>query len=165
MSVDVTFTDASKPGPSGPITAWDIDFGDGSSHGSGPGPWTHTYAAAGDKTVTLVVTGTGGDGTDTIIKTVQVGAGGGSYASLAAALTYNTRAGAGADEFAALDAAGVIAAGGRHVVCTTRAPAQRGHRRDPSRRLDRLSRDPLHRPGQLPILTFQLGEAHLRLGV
>jgi PKD repeat protein len=121
MSVDVTFTDASKPGPSGPITAWDIDFGDGSSHGSGPGPWTHTYAAAGDKTVTLVVTGTGGDGTDTIIKTVQVGAGGGSYASLAAALTYNTRAGAGADEFAALDAAGVIAAGGRHVVCTTRA--------------------------------------------
>jgi hypothetical protein len=36
-------------------------------------------------------------------------------------LTYNYRAGAGADEFAALDDAGIKRAGGRHVICKTRA--------------------------------------------
>lgn len=122
MAFTKTFVDASIAGPSGPITARDLDYGDGSPHGSGTGPWTHNYAAAGTYEATLTVTGTSPDGTDSATLAVSVGgAPSGTYATEVAALTYNPRAGAGADEFAALDAAGVIAAGGRHVVCTSRA--------------------------------------------
>ncbi|MHB8605515.1 MAG: PKD domain-containing protein, partial [Thermoplasmatota archaeon] len=50
----VAFTDQSSPGDS-PITKWDWDFGDGSSHGSDQNP-THTYSQPGHYTVTLTVT-------------------------------------------------------------------------------------------------------------
>lgn len=74
MSIDVSFTDASKPGPSGPITAWAWDFGDtGTSSAQNP---THTYATDGRYTVSLTVTGTSPDGTDNITRSVQVGVGG-----------------------------------------------------------------------------------------
>jgi PKD repeat protein len=70
VSIDVSFTDASKPGPSGPITAWAWDFGDtGTSSAQNP---THTYAADGRYTVSLTVTGTSPDGTDNITRSVQV---------------------------------------------------------------------------------------------
>ncbi len=68
-SLAATFTDLSTPGPSGPITAWDWDFGDGTPHGTTQNP-SHTYAAAGTYTVTLTVTGTSPDGTDDITHTV-----------------------------------------------------------------------------------------------
>lgn len=64
--LDVTFIDAST----GSITSWDLDFGDGSTHGSGPGPWTHTYTTRNTYTATLMVTGPGG--TDSTTRTVTV---------------------------------------------------------------------------------------------
>lgn len=70
--LDATLTDHSTPGPSGPITAWDVDWGDGSGHASGAGPWTHTYGSSGSKSVTLVVTGTSPDGTDSDTEAVPV---------------------------------------------------------------------------------------------
>lgn len=72
MATTVTFTDQSQPGPSGPITGWDLDPGDGSSHLTGAGPWTHDYED-GTYTATLVVTGTSPDGTATVSHTVIVG--------------------------------------------------------------------------------------------
>jgi PKD repeat protein len=57
----VTFTDQSK----GVVTVWDMDFGDGSTHGSGPGPWVHEYSAPGTYSVNLTVTGPGGTNTKT----------------------------------------------------------------------------------------------------
>jgi PKD repeat protein len=51
----VQFTDQST----GPVTAWDWDFGDGSAHSSVQSP-SHTYNSAGTFTVTLTVTGSGG---------------------------------------------------------------------------------------------------------
>lgn len=57
----VTFTDAST----GYITSWDIDFGDGSAHGSGPGPWDHQYTTRGTYNITLAVTGIGSSDTET----------------------------------------------------------------------------------------------------
>jgi hypothetical protein len=68
--VSVVFTDTSTPGPSGPITAWAWDFGDGgTSTLQNP---THNFASAGFWMVTLVVTGTGPDGTSTTIGLVAV---------------------------------------------------------------------------------------------
>lgn len=67
----VHFHDLSTPGPSGPITAWDYDFGDGTTHGSTPNP-THAYATPGTYSVTLTVTGTGPDGTDAFTRTAYV---------------------------------------------------------------------------------------------
>lgn len=63
MSFTVNFTDQSTPGPSGPITAWEWDFGDGSpvSHQQNP---SHAYASPGLYSVDLTVTGSGDDGTD-----------------------------------------------------------------------------------------------------
>ncbi len=69
--LSVTFADLSIPGPSGPITAWDWDFGDGSSHGTTQNP-SHTYASADTYTVTLTVTGTSPDGTDPTSQPVVV---------------------------------------------------------------------------------------------
>ncbi len=65
--LEVTFTDAS----SGSITGWDLDFGDGSTHGSGSGPWTHTYTTRHTFTATLTVTGPGGSSSDTETITVK----------------------------------------------------------------------------------------------
>jgi PKD repeat protein len=53
--VTVQFTDAS----SGPIAAWDWDFGDGSPRGTVPQP-THLFDRQGAYTVTLTVTGADG---------------------------------------------------------------------------------------------------------
>ncbi|HRU80427.1 MAG TPA: DUF3344 domain-containing protein [Methanolinea sp.] len=64
----VEFTDAST----GSITTWDMDFGDGSPHGSGPGPWSHTYTARGTYDVSLTVTGPGGSDTKTKTGHIQV---------------------------------------------------------------------------------------------
>lgn len=65
--LEVTFTDAST----GSITNWDLDFGDGSTHGSGTGPWTHTYTTRDTFTATLTVTGPGGSTSDTETITVN----------------------------------------------------------------------------------------------
>lgn len=59
--LSVSFTDLSTPGPSGPITAWNWDFGDG--HSSAAQNPTHNYTTDGIYTVTLTVTGTSPDGT------------------------------------------------------------------------------------------------------
>lgn len=60
-STNVQFTDTSTPGPSGPITAWAWDFGDGgTSTLQNP---SHTYASTGLWEASLTVTGTGADGT------------------------------------------------------------------------------------------------------
>lgn len=67
----VSFNSYSTPGPSGPITAYNWDFGDGSTHGTTQNP-THTYAASGTYTVRLTVTGTGADGTNYIEHSVDV---------------------------------------------------------------------------------------------
>jgi hypothetical protein len=68
--VSIAFTDTSTPGPSGPITGWAWDFGDGgTSTLQNP---THNFASAGFWLVTLVVTGTGPDGTSTTISLVGV---------------------------------------------------------------------------------------------
>lgn len=67
----VSFNSQSQPGPSGPITAYDWDFGDGSTHGTTANP-THSYAASGTYTVRLTVTGTGTDGTDYVEHDVVV---------------------------------------------------------------------------------------------
>lgn len=72
MSISKTFLDKSTPGPAGPITAWDLDFGDGSPHGSGPGPWTNAYASANTYTVVLTITGTSPDGTSMASRPVVV---------------------------------------------------------------------------------------------
>lgn len=69
----VAFTDLSTPGPSGPITAWAWDFGDGATS-TLQNP-THTYVAAGTYTVSLTVTGTTPDGTDTKTRTGYVDVG------------------------------------------------------------------------------------------
>jgi PKD repeat protein len=59
--IEVTFTDAST----GSITTWDMDFGDGSAHGSGPCPWSHTYTTRGSYDVSLTVIGPGGTDPET----------------------------------------------------------------------------------------------------
>lgn len=59
--LEVTFTDTST----GSITGRDLDYGDGSTHGSGSGPWTHTYTTRDTFTATLTVTGPGGSTSDT----------------------------------------------------------------------------------------------------
>jgi len=70
MSVTVAFYDLSTPGPSGPITAWAWNFGDGgTSTTQNP---THNYAAPGIYSVHLQITGTTPDGTNTVIKSVHV---------------------------------------------------------------------------------------------
>src|SRR6266568_5481512 len=51
----VQFTDQST----GTITAWNWDFGDGSSHSTVQNP-SHTYNSVGDFTATLTITGSGG---------------------------------------------------------------------------------------------------------
>lgn len=66
----VAFTDSSTPGPSGPITHWAWDFGDGSiSDAQNP---SHVYTGAALYTVTLTVTGTGADGTDTLSRVAYI---------------------------------------------------------------------------------------------
>ena len=57
----VYFTDLSTGDK---ITAWDWDFGDGSTHGTVQNP-SHTYTTLGKHTVTLTVTACDGTGTDT----------------------------------------------------------------------------------------------------
>jgi PKD repeat protein len=59
--LNASFVDHSTPGPSGPITGWAWDFGDGNTS-TLQNP-THTYATTGTYTVTLTVTGSGSDGT------------------------------------------------------------------------------------------------------
>lgn len=59
--LDVVFTDTSTGAP----TAWDWDYGDGTTHGTTQNP-THTYTVAGTYTVTLVASGHGS--TDTEVK-------------------------------------------------------------------------------------------------
>lgn len=68
--IDVDFTDSSTDGPSGPITDWLWDFGDGDSD-TVQNP-THTYATAAIYNVRLQVTGTGSDGTSAISKRVDL---------------------------------------------------------------------------------------------
>ncbi len=70
MSFTVAFTDNSQPGPSGPITAWAWEFGDGGTSSS-QNP-THAYASTGNYSVKLTVTGTGSDGTATITSPITV---------------------------------------------------------------------------------------------
>jgi PKD repeat protein len=70
MAITVSFTDASTPGSSGPLTAWAWDFGDGGTD-TVQNP-THDYDAAGTYTVQLVVTGTFPDGQAFILKPVDV---------------------------------------------------------------------------------------------
>ena len=70
MSIPVSFTDSSTPGPSGPITAWAWTFGDGGTSTS-QNP-SHTYAAAGVYSVRLEVTGTSPDGTSAVTKRIDV---------------------------------------------------------------------------------------------
>lgn len=62
----VQFTDASTGSP----TAWDWDFGDGTTHSTLQAPPPHTYAAAGSYTVVLTVTK--GAATSTVQKTILV---------------------------------------------------------------------------------------------
>ena len=66
-NVPVAFTDAST----GSITSRDMDFGDGSAHGSGSGPWSHAYTTRGTYTVNLTVKGTGGSDFKTGLVTVK----------------------------------------------------------------------------------------------
>lgn len=70
MAITVNFTDQSTPGPSGPITAWAWDFGDGGTSTS-QNP-SHNYATAGLYAVSLTITGTGSDGTDEVLLSVIV---------------------------------------------------------------------------------------------
>lgn len=65
-TLSVSFTDLSTPGPSGPITGWNWDFGDGG--GSTVQNPSHNYTSPGRYTVTLTVTGTSPDGTDAKIR-------------------------------------------------------------------------------------------------
>lgn len=67
----VDFLDTSEPGPSGPITAWSWDFGDGVGTDTAENP-TYTYTANGTYDVTLLITGTGGDGTDIETRIVRI---------------------------------------------------------------------------------------------
>lgn len=69
-SVDVQFTDQSLPGPSGPITAWSWDFGDGGTSTS-ESP-LHTYTSPGYMTVKLEITGTSPDGTAQTTITIPI---------------------------------------------------------------------------------------------
>lgn len=65
-----TFTDTSTPGPSGPITAWAWDFGDGgTSTLQNP---THNYTTPGFYWAELTVTGTGSDGTSSTMVLIGV---------------------------------------------------------------------------------------------
>lgn len=73
MSLTVDFTDASTPGPSGPIAAWAWDFGD-SNTSTSQNP-SHTYAAGGTYTVSLTVTGTSPDGTANVTRSITVASG------------------------------------------------------------------------------------------
>lgn len=70
MSYTVAFTDNSHPGPSGPITAWAWEFGDGGTSSS-QNP-THAYASTGNYSVRLTVTGSGSDGTASITSPITV---------------------------------------------------------------------------------------------
>ena len=70
MSIIVSFTDGSTPGPHGGITAWSWTFGDGGTSTS-RNP-THTYAGPGDYSVRLEVTGTSPDGTSAITKRISI---------------------------------------------------------------------------------------------
>lgn len=63
----VSVTDTSIAGPSGPITAWDWDWGDATSHGTSQND-SHTYAATGLYSITLTITGTAPDGTAATIQ-------------------------------------------------------------------------------------------------
>ena len=67
----VTFDGSWSTDPNGPITHWNLDFGDGTADKSGsgapPSPTaTHTYTDAGIFTATLTVTAHGENGTGTI---------------------------------------------------------------------------------------------------
>lgn len=67
---EVSFTDTSVPGLSGPITGWHWDFSDGgTSTLQNP---VHTFPSTGLYSVQLVVDGTGADGSDTTILGVIV---------------------------------------------------------------------------------------------
>lgn len=70
MSVTVNFTDQSTAGPSGPITDWAWDFGDGNTS-TLQNP-SNAYATAGTYTVTLTVIGTSPDGSATVSQPVNV---------------------------------------------------------------------------------------------
>lgn len=70
MPPDVFFDDKSTPGPSGPITAWAWEFGDGGT--SVEQEPTHHYDEGGNYDVKLTVTGTPPDGTDDIIHNITV---------------------------------------------------------------------------------------------
>ncbi len=72
IGVPVAFDGTASSDPDGTITAYNWDFGDGST-GTGATP-THTYAADGNYTVTLTVTDDAGDtGTATSSATIGVG--------------------------------------------------------------------------------------------
>lgn len=61
----------SSQGPSGPITAYDWDWGDSTTHGTLQND-THTYAAPGVYDITLTITGTSPDTTDSTVQTVHI---------------------------------------------------------------------------------------------
>ncbi len=69
--LSVNVTDTSTPGPSGPITGWDWDWGDGSPHDTTQNA-SHVYAAPDVYAITLTVTGTAPDGTDLSSQTVTI---------------------------------------------------------------------------------------------
>ncbi len=70
MTVTVSFLDESDPGPSGPITDWLWDFGDGTAPSSDQNP-VHDYAVAKLYAVVLQITGTGTDGTSRTVRQVD----------------------------------------------------------------------------------------------
>ncbi len=69
--LSVNVTDTSTHGPSGLITAWDWDWGDGSPHDTTQNA-SHVYAAPDVYAITLTVTGTAPDGTDLSSQTVTI---------------------------------------------------------------------------------------------
>lgn len=70
MSITVSFTDNSTPGPSGPITDWAWTFSDGGTS-SDQNP-IHDFAGPGRYSARLEVTGTDPDGTSAITKAFDI---------------------------------------------------------------------------------------------
>jgi hypothetical protein len=66
---EVTFTDASTPGPSGPIVSWNWAFGDGTTS-TAQNPPPHTYSSGAEREVLLTVVGSGTDGSRTSHQTI-----------------------------------------------------------------------------------------------
>ncbi|MGD0083088.1 MAG: PKD domain-containing protein [Acidimicrobiales bacterium] len=76
-SLPVTFNGSASSDSIGPITSWDLSFGDGRPDATGTGPppsptATHTYTEVGTFTATLTTTGPDSSGTDQTTTTNEV---------------------------------------------------------------------------------------------